>query len=182
MSLRVGLEPLSQRLRPLTAPLTGEPLSAPHKFPLKGEGFLYRTFNLPPCHCEPVFTLAWQSVLLAEGYDFPLHSRSCWAAKPPLCKGRWRGAPEGLMQRRWSSCATPDYSTSPNPAVPSREPHTKSTRWGTIPQSAKLTAPFTQRGLWCGAPPQIRWKIANLSHWGADCHTSDIGHWFAMTR
>ena len=29
-------EPLSQRLRPLTAPLTGEPMDAPHKFPQLG--------------------------------------------------------------------------------------------------------------------------------------------------
>ena len=101
--------------------------------------------------------------LLSEGCDIPTHSRSCWVPKPPLCKGRWRGAPEGLMQSSWLRCAKNDCSMSKNPAVPSRKPLTKSKRWGTIPQSAKLTAPFTQRGLWCGAPSTVPPKIAHSS-------------------
>ena len=57
---------------------------------------------------------------LAKGCDFPLHSRSCWEPEPPLCKGRWRGAPEGLLQCCWLCCATPDYSRT-NLALPKGE-------------------------------------------------------------
>ena len=66
---------------------------------------------------------------------------------------------EGLMQSSWFSCAKSDYSMSKNPATHNRKPHVETNRWGTIPQSAKLTAPFTQRGLWCGGIQRVRWKI-----------------------
>ena len=59
---------------------------------------------------------------------------------------------------------TSNCSMSKNPATHNRRPHAKTNRWGTIPQSAKLTAPFTQRGLWCGAPPKVRAKIATPPH------------------
>ena len=111
-------------------------------------------------HCEELpkqrrgNPFPWQTPL-----DFLAHLWSCWEPKPPLCKGRWRGAPEGLLQCSWKCCAKSDCSMSQNPAAPSRKPLTKSDRWGTIPQSAKLTAPFTQRGLWCGGIQRVRWKI-----------------------
>ena len=56
---------------------------------------------------------------------------------------------------------------------------------GGIPQSAALTAPFRQGG----QTPQSRQSRDNspcqgeplLGTGDADCHTSDVGHWLAMT-
>ena len=54
-----------------------------------------------------------------------------------------------------------------------------------IPQSAALTAPFRQGG----QTPQSRQSRDSSPYQGepllgtgdADCHTSDVGHWLAMT-
>ena len=45
-----------------------------------------------------------------------------------------------------------------------------------------LTPPFTQGRLWFPATPLVQLKTEPAVQRGADCHTSDIGHWFAMTR
>ena len=63
------------------------------------------------------------------------------------------------MQSSRSSCAKSDYSMSKNRTAHSRILLLLFHCAGTIPQSARLTAPFTQRGLWCGAQPNMRWKI-----------------------
>ena len=66
----------------------------------------------------------------------------------------------GIDAEQFTFCnANSDYSMSENRTAHNRKPHAKTNRWGTIPQSAKLTAPFTQRGLWCGAPPEVLWKL-----------------------
>ena len=64
-----------------------------------------------------------------------------------------------MMQSSWLSCAKSDCPMSKNRTAHNRKPHAETNRWGTIPQSAKLTAPFTQRGLWCGGIQRVRWKI-----------------------
>ena len=62
---------------------------------------------------------------LAEDYDFPQPPRSCWAAKPPLCKGRCqRQLTEGLLLCSWKRIAKSDYSLSKNRTAHSRMLHT----------------------------------------------------------
>ena len=78
------------------------------------------------------------------------------------------------MQSSRSSCAKSDYSMSKNRTAHSRILLLLFHCAGTIPQSAKLTAPFTQRGLWCGAPPNVRRKIANAPQGDADCHVAAL--------
>ena len=86
------------------------------------------------------------------------------------------------MQSSWISCAKSDCSMSQYRTAHSQILRLMSHCVRTIPQSAKLTAPFTQRGLWCSAPPEVLWKLATAQQRETDCHTSDVGHWFAMTR
>ena len=119
--------------------------------------------NLPPGHCEEL-------PKQRRGNPFPLCRRFRFStafagllgSKASLVQREVASArtTEGLMLCSWLSCAKSDCSMSQSPAVPSRKPHMKTNRWGTIPQSAKLTAPFTQRGLWCAATPRMLCKIA----------------------
>ena len=66
------------------------------------------------------------------------------AEPPPLCKGRCRPvrAAEGLIPRGQYSRAASDYEL-----LNSRAVRQETVCGATIPQSATLTAPFTQRGL-----------------------------------
>ena len=56
-----------------------------------------------------------------------------------------------------------------------------------IPRSMVGTSnPLVGDGLACpaqgnGAIPAHFGVMGQISHWNTDCHTSDIGHWFAMT-
>ena len=71
------------------------------------------------------------------------------APRPPLCKGRCRPyrAAEGLFPSGQYTRAAFDYELPNNRAV-----RQKTMCVAAIPQSASLTAPFTQRGLWCVLP------------------------------
>ena len=89
------------------------------------------------------------------------------------------------MQSSWYSYAKSDYTLFKNRTAHSRGLRSVFLCVGTIPQSAKLTAPFTQRGLWCGGILILLCKEGNGLPYPKGIsygHTSDIGHWFAMTR
>ena len=86
-----------------------------------------------------------------------------YAAKPPLCKGRCRPyrAAEGLFPSGRYSRAASDYEL-----LNSRAVRSETVCVAAIPQSATLTAPFTQRGL-CAVRKCVPFPLAaQVRQWG----------------
>ena len=86
-----------------------------------------------------------------------------YAPKPPLCKGRCRPyrAAEGLFPSGGYSRAASDYEL-----LNSRAVRSETVCVAAIPQSATLTAPFTQRGL-CAVRQCVPFPLAaQVRQWG----------------
>ena len=92
--------------------------------------------------------------------------------------------PEGLMQSSLPFAV--QIPTAPCPKIQQLTVGNGFWHPGAPEQSPSLgkaePAPFTQRGLWCGAPPEVLWKLEIAQQGETDCHASDVGHWLAMTR
>ena len=87
-----------------------------------------------------------------------------YAPKPPLCKGRCRPyrAAEGLFPSGGYSRAASDYEL-----LNSRAVRSETVCVAAIPQSATLTAPFTQRGL-CAVRQCVPFPLAaQVRQWGS---------------
>ena len=118
-------------------------LTASHWYPLVSQADIPASSQA----AYPSFPPKGEKLAHSAAPPFPTEPATLGFGGDPVREVASARTAEGLMQRSRLSCAKSACSMSKNPAAHNRRPHAKTNRWGTIPQSAKLTAPFTQRGL-----------------------------------
>ena len=156
MSLRDGLEPLSQRLRPLTAPLIGEPLRVPIVrtvlSPLKGEmgdspEGLIQSSTVPAefrrssstGHCEPVTDVTGVAIRspLHSSIKIPTHLRSSDAPRPLCVKGAGLNRGPRRSPTKWVRWGKEEQGSERSFSPQRRKRSSRTFRrrgWGIVPQ------------------------------------------------
>ena len=143
-------EPLRQNRRFCHLPLQGRQGAHPVSLPCKGR-------------C-PAGAEGFMAGILYCSFNFLLHEQSCWAAKPPLCKGRCqRQLTEGLMQSSLPFAV--QIPTAPCPKIQQLIIGSRilAQPLGNNPPVSEADSPLYTKGPWCGGTPLVRWKIADAA-------------------